>query len=231
MSYVIESDEGRYWINAPGIVDPSLPPPDVIACCQEGGLGAAFFYRDKFGARIWLHRDELALLPSPSESPDRAFNGDVEEGALRGCHVGGRHPGFTVYYARGHLFVCDLILVNGSRFRVNSRGPQIESAEAVIALSHIVERYRPLRTCGWNYVMDSGIWAERLNDLLTQPPRMQSRDNQSPIHVCGECGLTYDPVDDAETAGISPGLAFADFPADWHCPDCGAEPARFERLG
>jgi rubredoxin len=42
-----------------------------------------------------------------------------------------------------------------------------------------------------------------------------------PKHVCDLCGYVYDPAEGIPAAGIKPGTAFADLPADWVCPTCG----------
>jgi rubredoxin len=41
-------------------------------------------------------------------------------------------------------------------------------------------------------------------------------------YVCGMCGYVYDPAEGDPDAGIAKGVAFADLPADWVCPICGA---------
>ena len=41
-------------------------------------------------------------------------------------------------------------------------------------------------------------------------------------HVCDLCGYVYDPAQGDSSGGISPGTAFADLPAGWVCPLCGA---------
>jgi flavin reductase (DIM6/NTAB) family NADH-FMN oxidoreductase RutF/rubredoxin len=46
-------------------------------------------------------------------------------------------------------------------------------------------------------------------------------------HVCSVCGYTYDPAAGDPGAGIAPGTAFADLPADWTCPVCGADKSKF----
>jgi len=42
-------------------------------------------------------------------------------------------------------------------------------------------------------------------------------------HVCDLCGYVYDPTQGDSTSGAKPGTAFADLPADWVCPLCGAK--------
>ena len=39
-------------------------------------------------------------------------------------------------------------------------------------------------------------------------------------YVCNVCGYVYDPAE-------NDGVAFADLPDDWLCPDCGADKSSF----
>jgi len=45
---------------------------------------------------------------------------------------------------------------------------------------------------------------------------------------CQVCGYVYDPAKGDPDNGVAPGTAFEDLPADWVCPDCGAEKDMFE---
>lgn len=47
-------------------------------------------------------------------------------------------------------------------------------------------------------------------------------------YICQICGYVYDPAEGVPEDGIEPGTAFADLPADWVCPNCGAEKDEFE---
>lgn len=40
-------------------------------------------------------------------------------------------------------------------------------------------------------------------------------------YICDVCGWEYDPTLGAEEAGIAPGTAWEDVPADFVCPLCG----------
>ena len=42
------------------------------------------------------------------------------------------------------------------------------------------------------------------------------------MYTCDVCGYVYDPAKGDSAAGVKPGTAFADLPADWVCPLCGA---------
>ncbi len=47
---------------------------------------------------------------------------------------------------------------------------------------------------------------------------------------CTVCGYIYDPALGDPDSGIKPGTAFADVPADWLCPECGAPKTEFEKI-
>jgi rubredoxin len=47
---------------------------------------------------------------------------------------------------------------------------------------------------------------------------------------CKVCDHIYDPAEGDPDSGIVPGTAFESLPADWHCPDCGAQKEDFEPM-
>ncbi|MDR1487995.1 MAG: rubredoxin [Deltaproteobacteria bacterium] len=47
-------------------------------------------------------------------------------------------------------------------------------------------------------------------------------------HVCVVCGYVYDPVAGDPDSGVAANTDFADVPADWVCPICGAGTDQFE---
>jgi rubredoxin len=49
-------------------------------------------------------------------------------------------------------------------------------------------------------------------------------------YECLACGYVYDPAVGDPSAGIAPGVSFADLPDDWICPDCGVGKEMFERM-
>lgn len=49
-------------------------------------------------------------------------------------------------------------------------------------------------------------------------------------YECTLCGYVYDPAVGDPDAGIAPGTAFEDLPADWVCPLCGASKDDFEPI-
>jgi rubredoxin len=46
---------------------------------------------------------------------------------------------------------------------------------------------------------------------------------------CVVCGYIYDPAKGDPERGVAPRTRFEDLPADWVCPDCGAEKDMFEK--
>ena len=59
---------------------------------------------------------------------------------------------------------------------------------------------------------------------------IQNQENKMQKYVCDLCGHVYDPAEGDSASGIKPGTAFADLPADWVCPLCGAGKDSFSPL-
>ena len=49
-------------------------------------------------------------------------------------------------------------------------------------------------------------------------------------HMCVVCGWIYDEALGAPEDGIEAGTLWADVPADWVCPDCGAGREEFDMV-
>jgi flavin reductase (DIM6/NTAB) family NADH-FMN oxidoreductase RutF/rubredoxin len=61
------------------------------------------------------------------------------------------------------------------------------------------------------------------------PPKERS-DAAMQKYECQVCGYVYDPAAGDPENGVQPGTAFADLPADWVCPVCGAAKDQFQPL-
>lgn len=49
-------------------------------------------------------------------------------------------------------------------------------------------------------------------------------------YKCSVCGYVYDPAKGDPSAGIKPGTAFEDLPADWTCPVCHSSKDKFRPI-
>lgn len=47
-------------------------------------------------------------------------------------------------------------------------------------------------------------------------------------YECLICGYVYDPAAGDPDNGVAAGMAFADLPDDWVCPECGVGKDEFE---
>ena len=48
--------------------------------------------------------------------------------------------------------------------------------------------------------------------------------------ICVICGHVYEEAKGDPDRGIAPGTRWADVPADWSCPDCGASKDDYEMI-
>ena len=47
---------------------------------------------------------------------------------------------------------------------------------------------------------------------------------------CTVCGYIYEPEKGDPDNGVNPGVAFADLPDAWLCPECGVGKDMFEKI-
>jgi rubredoxin len=47
--------------------------------------------------------------------------------------------------------------------------------------------------------------------------------------VCTVCGYVYDPATGDPDNGVAPNTPFEALPAEWVCPECGADKDMFEK--
>ena len=53
------------------------------------------------------------------------------------------------------------------------------------------------------------------------------RDDVMERMQCDNCGYVYDKDQGDEKSGIAPGTEWKDVPADYKCPECGADKSKF----
>ena len=61
-----------------------------------------------------------------------------------------------------------------------------------------------------------------------QAPESVEREEK---YTCSVCGYVYNPEKGDPDSGVKPGTKFTGLPADWTCPICGADNAKFEKGG
>ncbi len=49
-------------------------------------------------------------------------------------------------------------------------------------------------------------------------------------YVCDLCGYVYDPEQGDISNGVNAGTEFKDLPAEWVCPECGADKDSFSEI-
>ena len=49
-------------------------------------------------------------------------------------------------------------------------------------------------------------------------------------YICMVCDYVYDPAKGDPDNGVPAGTAFEALPADWVCPDCGADKGQFKQI-
>jgi len=59
---------------------------------------------------------------------------------------------------------------------------------------------------------------------------MKLRRYKMAKYKCKTCGHIYDEDKGEPKSGIKPGTAWADVPADWECPKCGAAKVMFKLM-
>ncbi len=64
----------------------------------------------------------------------------------------------------------------------------------------------------------------------SSPAAADNLKANNPKYECDVCGYVYDPALGDPENGVEPGTTFADLPADWVCPICGADKTEFSEL-
>ena len=165
-AYRIVADGGTVLIDCPSAFCRTLDPVDCILFTHKDFIGAANLYRDHWNAEVWLHAADAELSEVSKHSVDHCFNGEVEKFGVRGLHIGGHSPGFTVYLWRDVLFVCDYVYPPGAAMKLNPHGPRAATREGAGRLADIVSSNTINTVCGYNYVSDFDSWQSAFMRLV-----------------------------------------------------------------
>lgn len=165
-AYRIETDEGAVLIDCPAIFCASVEPADVILFTHKDFIGAADLYRKAWNCEVCLHRADAELSEVSQYIVTQRFEGDFTTHGVRGFHIGGHSPGFTIYIWRDILFICDYAYPAGLGMKLNPHGPREATRDGAGRLADVIAG-RELRTvCGYNYVADFAPWQHEFTKLV-----------------------------------------------------------------
>jgi len=157
-AYRIDADGGSVLIDCPSVFNADLPAVDVILFTHKDFIGAANQYRELWGAEVWLHALDAELSEVAQQSVTHKFTGNIEQLGVFGYHIGGHSPGFTVYFWRDILFICDYVYPPGAAMKLNPHGPPAATREGAGRLAEMLADRRLKTVCGYNYVVPYDGW-------------------------------------------------------------------------
>ena len=157
-AYRIDAEGGSVWIDCPSAFNSDLPAVDAILFTHKDFIGAANQYKELWNAEVWLHAADAELSDVCRHSVDHPFAEDFEKFGVRGVHIGGHSPGFTVYIWQDTLFVCDYVYPPGAGMKLNPHGKRDPTREGAGRLADLLSG-QPLSTvCGYNYAVPFADW-------------------------------------------------------------------------
>jgi len=169
-AYSIEADGGRVWIDCPAVFTEDLPAVDAILFTHKDFIGAANQYKQLWEPELWLHEADAELSEAAAQCVNKKFSEPVDRFGLRGIHIGGHSPGFTVYVWEDVLFVCDYAYPPGNAMKLNPHGNREATHEGAGRLADAVfsgDLASSLSTvCGYNYVVNFADWQKAFARLL-----------------------------------------------------------------
>jgi len=152
---------------------------------------------------------------------EEVVRGSVDEGAFTVLYLdaGRVVAGLTV--GRGHeVDAMRDLLRSGAEVRER----RAELADAGTDLGSIA------RTAAGLTVHEAGFRAAAAPAAVPAAPLAPAEDEAPALFMCQMCGFIYEPEEGDELGGIASGTRFADLPAEWTCPVCGAQKTDFETV-
>jgi hydroxyacylglutathione hydrolase len=166
-AYRIVADGAVFLIDCPSTFDRSLPRMDTIVFTHHHFLGACNQYRDLFPARVAIHEADVHHDLCRGFTFDDRFLGSYCDGGLHAMHLGGHTPGFTCYFFREVLFICDYVMREKGAMILNPYGPRSATREGLVYLMGQIKDFPVSTVCGVDYIMDYPLW-EKLVLPLTR---------------------------------------------------------------
>jgi hydroxyacylglutathione hydrolase len=165
-AYRVEADGAVFLIDCPSTFDPSLPRVDTVAFTHNHFLGACNQYRSLFPARTTIHEDDFNHDLCRGFTFDDHFLGSYCNCGLHAVHIGGHTPGFTCYFFRDVLFICDYIMKVHGKMVLNPYGPHGATKAGLGILMGQIPDYPVSTVCGVDYVIDYRSWEEQVSPLV-----------------------------------------------------------------
>jgi len=165
-AYRVDAEGGSAWIDCPSVFTIELVPVDAILFTHKDFIGAANQYQAEWNCEVWLNEADAELSIVSQHCVDHPFSGNIEKFGIKGYHVGGHSPGFTVYIWQDVLFICDYVYPPGNTMKLNPHGPRENTVEGAGRLADIVSAHKLTTVCGYNYVVDFPSWQKSFLRLI-----------------------------------------------------------------
>ena len=165
-AYRIDADGGSVWIDSPAVYTKGLRPVDAILFTHKDFIGAANQYRAAWDCEVLLHEADAELSIVAEHCVTETFSSGIEKFGVRGYHIGGHSPGFTVYIWQETLFVCDYAYPPGKTMKLNPHGKREPTREGAGRLADLASAHKLETVCGYNYVVDFGSWMKAFTRLI-----------------------------------------------------------------
>jgi hydroxyacylglutathione hydrolase len=165
-AYRVESDGAAFLIDCPSTFDRSLPPMNSILFTHHHFLGASNQYRELYPVRVAIHEADSRHDLCRGFTFDDRFLGSFCHRGLHAVHLGGHTPGFTCYFFKEVVFICDYVLKERGKLVINPFGPRDATTQGLARLIAMIPE-RPVTTvCGVDYVMDYPSWEKHALQLI-----------------------------------------------------------------
>ncbi|MDY6932798.1 MAG: flavin reductase [Spirochaetota bacterium] len=95
--------------------------------------------------------------------------------------------------------------------------------------AELIEDGEPM-TYSYYHQIKRGKTPESAPTFIKDEKKDEKHKENNISYRCTVCGYVYEPGKGDPESGVAPGTSFADLPADWVCPICGAGKDKFEKL-
>ncbi|MEM9927709.1 MAG: MBL fold metallo-hydrolase [Cyanobacteria bacterium P01_D01_bin.50] len=169
-AYRINTDNAVIWIDCPSSFDSDVASMDYILFTHSDFLGASNLYRQQFGAKVWIHKNDASHPNSRFFTFDYCFENDFELFGIEAVVVGGHSPGFTLYFFEDILFLCDYVGLFENEMTWNGYGNRLKTPRVGKQIHQLLnQRPNPIKTvCGVDYICDYDSWKVMFDRLVLQ---------------------------------------------------------------